>query len=212
MIRIALLITLSGLITSCSGSSGSSGTTSGTTTPAEAWKSFSVATATALPACAGDIVGRLYYVEDTLEFKACKNTGWTVVSAGRGITSIKSIASSSTDFCTQYAGESCLFRSGQMVTYTDGSVHFTVGFSYLLNNAGEMDSDEYQDNFLVPSTYTGVTKGLYPFVARGSGYKPVHTTWDKATGIVRYYLDTNNPNTCRHSVSTGVFVLKIYSH
>lgn len=35
-------------------------------------------------------------------------------------------------------------------------------------------------------------KGLYPYVARGAGYKAAYTTWDRTTGLVKYYLDTNN--------------------
>lgn len=196
MFKIYLLM-LTGLLASCSGSSGGSGgdTSGPATTNPSTWTSYSVDTQASLPTCVGDIIGRLYYVEDSSSFQACKSTGWTVVSAGRGITSIKSISPSPTDFCTQYTGEVCLFRSGQMVTYSDGSVGISVTFSFLYNNAGELDSDEYTDSFVIPPTYTSIEKGLYPYVARGSGYRGVYTTWSRATGVIRYYSDTNNDGT-----------------
>lgn len=78
------------LITACgsggggggSASSGSTGGTGGGTpeTPSTPWISYSVSTSADLPTCAGDIIGRLYYVETPGEFQVCKSTGWTAIN------------------------------------------------------------------------------------------------------------------------------------
>lgn len=40
---------------------------------------YALATVADLPECAGDVLGRLYYVEETKEFQVCKSTGWEVI-------------------------------------------------------------------------------------------------------------------------------------
>lgn len=87
--KISLLISALVILNSCSGGGGGSGS-SPQTTNSDPWSSFSVTSESDLPACSGDIISRLYYIETTDEFKVCKSSGWASVSFGGAITSTTS--------------------------------------------------------------------------------------------------------------------------
>ena len=59
--------------------SGGGGSGSGASTNNQSWNSYLVATESELPTCGGEIVGRLYYLESTNNFKVCKTTGWVAI-------------------------------------------------------------------------------------------------------------------------------------
>lgn len=83
--RGIFLFILVGCLTACSGGGSSGG--SSPSTPTNGWVTYYVATRNILPSCAGDIIGRLYYVEDQANFQVCKTTGWVVINVGNAVTS-----------------------------------------------------------------------------------------------------------------------------
>ena len=184
------------LMTSCSGGGGSSALPD-PVNPSTPWNTFSIATPSDLPACSGDIIGRLYFIESTNDFRVCKSTtGWTIVALttnpGITISSIKNIPSSSTDYCTQIAGESCYFNGGQLLFYSNGSYFVTFRFAYYLTITGDNDTDITSETAFVPASYLSFVKAMHPFVARGAGYKTVYFTYVVATNSVQIYLDSNS--------------------
>ena len=46
------------------------------------WPTYYVQTSGDLPTCDTSTLGRLYYVEDDVNFQACMSTGWEVVEIG----------------------------------------------------------------------------------------------------------------------------------
>lgn len=165
--------------------------------PEVPWNTFSIATPADLPSCSGDIIGRLYFIESTNDFRVCKSTtGWTVVALttnpGITISSIRNIASSSTDFCTQYVSDLCLFSGGQILTYSDGSILLSYKwvFDYLVS--GDSDVDILAETLFIPTSSTTASKAMYPKVARGTtGYRNVYIVLTKTPFKIEVWHDTN---------------------
>ena len=195
--KALLNLILVAALASCLGGGGDSTALPNFPSPTASWNTFSVATPSDLPGCSGDIIGRLYFIESTNDFRVCKSTtGWTVVSLttnpGITVTSIKNISGSSTDYCTQNTGEACYFSGGQILILSDGSYLLTYRFSYNLGITGDTDVDFIAETVFVPASYTVATKAMHPFVARGAGYRTVYITYTKATNSVQVVLDSNN--------------------
>lgn len=195
--KALLNLILVAALSSCSGGSGSSTAPPSFSAPTNSWNTFSVTTPSDLPACAGDIIGRLYFIESTNDFRVCKSTtGWTVVALttnpGVRITSIKNITSSTTDFCTQNTGESCYFLGGQLMFFSDGTYLLSYRFSYLLQITGDSDGDLVNETLFVPASYATVSKAMHPYVARGAGYRTIYINYIVATNTAQIYLDSNN--------------------
>jgi hypothetical protein len=111
-----ILIILSIITTIACNQSGGGGSGDGAPSSPMPWNTFSIATASDLPTCAGDIIGRLYYIEATSLFQVCKTTGWANINIkgadgtnGISVSSSKTISASNSDYCTQITGESCYF-------------------------------------------------------------------------------------------------------
>lgn len=78
--KTILTLALSLILCACGGGGGGGSPAPITSPGSSLWPSFSVSSASELPTCSGDIVGRLYYVEASSNFQACKSTGWTVIN------------------------------------------------------------------------------------------------------------------------------------
>lgn len=187
-----LLIFVGGYLTACSGvtSGGGSGGSTGVT---NGWTTYSVETSSALPSCSGDIVGRLYYVEDSQVFRVCKAAGWQTIVLGNAIVSNQIISYTNTDYCTQYDGESCGFSGGQLVRYADGSVMLLGSWTFLYTNATDHDTDSDVTTISVvyPPTVTTAWQRLSPFVARGTGYKAAFLVYTRSPESIRIVHDTD---------------------
>lgn len=177
------------LAVGCGGGSGSSAGGS-VVPPSTSWPSYSIANAAALPTCTSDLVGRLYYIEDTAIFQACKSTGWATIDVGNDIVSIKQISSSPTDWATQYTGEAFYLMSGQVIKYKSGIYAVTISTNYIFAISGDTDFDGQSETKMIPPNGT-YNYGVYPSLARGAGYKGLYASFDTATSILKYYADTN---------------------
>lgn len=181
------------LITACSGGGG--GSQGSSATNVLPWVNYYVANAAALPSCAGDIIGRMYFVESDNNFQVCKSTGWATVNISTGtiVSSIKTISSSSTDYCTFVTGENCLFLGGQVVRLSDGSIFLTYKWLYTLTVSGDNDLDIATESFFIPTTFASGTKGMHPYVARSAaGYRTVYISYERSPEVVKVWFDTNN--------------------
>lgn len=118
---------VNGLAILClAGCSGSGGGSTPATSNQYPWNSFSVTTANDLPTCAGDIVGRLYYIESTSLFQVCKSTGWTTINVkgqdgtngSNGTNGTNGLTISSIKYCKKTSGS--ITFDHNIVTYSTG--------------------------------------------------------------------------------------------
>jgi len=194
-------------LNACNNGGGSSGSVQ-PITPASPWNSYAVTSAADLPTCTGDIVGRLYFLETENEFRVCKSTGWTTIvingtsgtngsdgsdgTNGISVTTNKTISVPGVDYCTQFTGEDCYFRGGQIVTYSDNSFMINTFWAYNYVVSGDTDLDESSSSFYFPSSYTGAQIRLHSLVARGGGYKSTYLVYIKSSGLTQVWLDADN--------------------
>lgn len=194
LISLFLVVVLSACSNGGGSSGGGGGSGGGGSNPTNGWPTYSVGTASALPTCAGDVVGRLYYVEDSLVFKVCKSTGWQTITLGNSTVSNLLIASSSSDYCTQYVGEGCYFNGGQLVKYSDGSVLMLGGWTFLYSTSTpDYDTDHSYSSVsvLFPASVTVGYQKLSPLVARGTGYKSAYLVYTRSPESVKVIYDTD---------------------
>lgn len=79
MAKMSLGLILS-VISGCSGGFTSSSSVADQSAPdgiSSSWTSYSITSASDLPACGSETQGRLYYIETEKSFRVCKSTGWT---------------------------------------------------------------------------------------------------------------------------------------
>lgn len=196
MRHLAYILSVAIALTGCSGGGGGSG--SGGTSPVP-WNAHYAATIGDLPSCSGDIVGRLYFVEDTNSFKVCKTSGWVTINIdgqdgtpGVSVSSVKTISSSpATDYCIGVTGEDCYFKGGQVTTFSDGSFMLQFRWTYSYVVAGDTDFDTATSTLFFPSTYTGVSAPISPLVSRAGGYKTSYLVYVKSNEATTVWADTN---------------------
>lgn len=186
-----ILILILGLALGCAKGGG------GTPAPANgtnAWPNFAVTTSAELPACAGDIIGRMYYIETESTFKVCKTTGWTQINvkgadgtSAPTVTSIKEIERTNVDYCTQFSSDICGFTGGQVVSYSDGSAIVSYSWIYYIGT----DSDRFNESFYLPASWPGFSSSLAGSVARGDGNRVVYISYSKAPQSAFLWLDVN---------------------
>jgi hypothetical protein len=134
-------------------------------------------------------------VEPELEIKG--DTGPTGPAGADGanglsITSNKIIGSNATDFCTQFADESCVFPGGQRVVYSDGTVFLLGAWRFLYTVAGDSDVDQNTVSMIFPSSASTIYITLSALVARGTGYKKAFLVYDKTLDTAKIYSDDND--------------------
>ena len=167
---------------------------------ASEYGTYAVTSAADLPACDSTTMGRLYYLETEASFKVCKVSGWATITVGQTIISNKVINPYTTNMCTQFTGDFCVFNGGQIVKYSDGSVLILGAWSYAFEIAGDTDIDQQTISYLVPPTQvTGSYSRLSGFVARGSGYKAMYLVYTRSGDALSLVHDTNGSST----VDTG---------
>lgn len=121
-----------------------------------------------------------------------------VTAEGLTISSNKLLSPYNTDFCTQYTGESCYFRGGQKVIFSDNSVLITAAWGFVYSaGGGDMDTDtnEHSLSIFIPPTTAASYQILSTFVARGAGYKTGFLYYDRATDTVSVVHDTDSSTT-----------------
>lgn len=195
--RGIFLFILAGCLAACSGGGGGSSGGSSPSTPTNGWTTYSVETASSLPTCGGEIVGRLYYVEDSQIFRVCKSTGWQTIALGNTTISNRLISNTATDYCTQYTGEACVFNGGQIVKYADGSVLILGGWTFLYSvSSPDNDTDHAISTIsvLYPPEITVGYQKLSPLVARGSGYKSAFLVYTRSPESIKVIYDTDGDN------------------
>lgn len=104
--RGIFLFVLVGYLTACSGGGGGGGFDGGSgnnpPTTDGGWTTHYVETMSALPTCSGNIIGRLYYVEDQANFQVCKSTGWAVINVGNSVVSTTRCSKDNGGYTFQY--------------------------------------------------------------------------------------------------------------
>jgi hypothetical protein len=121
---------------------------------------------------------------------------YDVTGGGVTVTSNKLVSASSTDFCTEYAGEECYFRGGQRVVFGDGSVLLTGGWLFAYTSGGgDTDSNEHSISAFLPSGLTASQQTLSQFVARGASYKAAFLVYDRASDGIGVVHDANGNGT-----------------
>jgi len=146
------------------------------------WPNFSVTTASELPTCAGEVLGRLYYIEDTTSFQACKTTGWTAISiqgpagtagpTGSAGTSGANIASRWTFHVDTFVGQTnigseaagIVVRLGdvRLVKFVDGSsAIIAVGNFVDADSVGDFYTFDFSHTFYLPSTTSSETAVIF---------------------------------------------------
>jgi hypothetical protein len=156
---------------------------------------FYVNSASELPECSSSRVNQLWYIADSQTFRSCSSGGWIDVSIGRSIVSNQIMSADPTDFCTAYAAESCVFRGGQIVTFSDGSVMLMGGFEFFsFDGVSDSNSDMNSVTFIVPKTVDYAYLLLNPTVARTgtSGYRSLYLVWSREDEEAILVFDINN--------------------
>lgn len=114
-----------------------------------------------------------------------------VTNSGITISSNKLINSYTTDMCTQYTGESCIFVGGQVVRFSDGTVLATGAWRYLFTVSGDTDTDDNTVTVIVPSTTTAAYQRLSIYVASGSGYKSIYLVYIRSSDSFQLAIDSD---------------------
>lgn len=107
---LALLI-IGAMASGCSGGDDSSSSNEGS------WSTYYAKDAGSLPACAGNIVGRLYYVENQANFQVCRSTGWAVINLGNAVSTISKCSKVSEGLLFNYT----------VTNFTNGDKFITCG-------------------------------------------------------------------------------------
>lgn len=117
----------------------------------------------------------------------------TAITANQSIISNKLINPHSTNMCTQYVGEFCMFGGGQIVRYNDDSVLLTGNWLFEYSNGtGDTDTDQNTASILFLPTLSDIGYiRISAFVARGTGYKNMYLVYSKLTGEASLVYDTN---------------------
>lgn len=107
------------------------------------------------------------------------------------ISTMESISSVATDFCTQFTGDACYFGGGQIIKFTNGTVYITGGWRHVYINGA--DSDTFQSTITgwFPSSYAAPYAELSSFVARGSGLRKTWIVYNKTAGTLSLVYDAD---------------------
>jgi hypothetical protein len=189
--KLYLVIAMAGLSTliGCGGSSDDATTTQGN------GNVFYIQSESELPTCDSSRLSQLWYVAETTTFKSCGASGWSTVSVGNSIVSNRLLPSIATNLCTTYAAtDTCVFRGGQIIEFSDGSVTI-MGVFQFFSFDGSVDTN--LDFNSVTATYPASVDAGYlllaPLVARpgSSGFKNLYLVWDRAETDLFLIHDTN---------------------
>jgi hypothetical protein len=159
---------------------------------------FYVNSASELPECSSSRVNQLWYIADSQTFRSCSSGGWIDVSIGRSIVSNQTMSPDLNDICTAFSEETCFFRGGQIVTFSDGSVMLTGAFDFFsYDGSSDSNSDISSVTFLVPKTVDYAYLLLNPTVARTgtSGYRSLYLVWSREDEAAILVFDANDNQT-----------------
>lgn len=163
--------------------------------------SMVVNTESDLPPCSASNKKQLIYVTSSQSFKTCEDSGWTAIEiGGLKVLSNSILSPLQENFCTYYSSfNTCLFRGGQLVKYSDGSVLLTGGYTNSLVTEATATSDAEYDqfnttiSFLIPASADYGFQLLDEKVARGTpGFRNLYLVYSKTTDKVALVYDTNN--------------------
>lgn len=159
--KLISIILASIYIVGCSSGGGDS--SGGATVAPNPWSTYSVTAASDLPTCSGDIIGRLYYIESTNTFQACKSTGWATINVkGNDGTSGMSISSNVT--CSKTTGGATFYYRVTKFNTGDKFVYCAISNS----------ADTYSSNRFYMAAQNGATDEgcllTYDIDTAGSGF------------------------------------------
>lgn len=154
-----------------------------------------------LPACSTSNKKQLVYVKSTGTFKSCEDGAWSAIEiGGLRVVSNSLLTPYATNICTFYSSfNSCYFRGGQLVKYSDGSVLLTGAYTnFYMTDAPISSEPEYDRNstsisFLIPAAASYGYQLLDESVARGNGdFKNLYLVYVKSTDVVAIVFDSND--------------------
>jgi hypothetical protein len=97
-----------------------------------------------------------------------------------------------TDVCTQFTGEQCLFMGGSIVRFSDGSRMITGDWDYSYVVSGDTDLDAVSKTFWVTPNQNSMSIRLHTMVARGSGYGNVWLVYTRSPESFKIWHDATN--------------------
>lgn len=111
---------------------------------------------------------------------------------GVAIEGIYNISASSTNYCTYWGNESCYFRGGQVIKYSDGSSYIIVDWTYHLVDTGNYDTNDNSISFFIPADWSASSLLLSNMVAISSTYKSVFLYYNNDTNTAKLIFDSDN--------------------
>ncbi|MEI6832486.1 MAG: hypothetical protein WCL28_00725 [bacterium] len=153
-----------------------------------------------LPACSSSNKKQLIYVTSNQSFKSCEERGWTTIEiGGLRVLSNSLLSPHQGNLCTFYSTfNTCQFRGGQLVKYSDGSVLLTGLYTNKLVHEGSISSDPEYDqfnttiSFLIPASADYGYQILDEKVARVTGdFRNLFLVYVKSTDKVGLVFDSN---------------------
>ncbi len=112
-----------------------------TITELDDWNVHYAASATDLPNCDGDTIGRLYYVEDVNQFQVCKAGGWDIITIQGNNGANGQDGLSGVDGMDGEDGTSILITAVPSISCSNGGNTFNIGPD--VNQNGFLESAEF---------------------------------------------------------------------
>ena len=121
------------------------------------------------------------------------NSGTGSSTSDITVSSNQILSTYTTNMCTQFSTEACIFEGGQRVTFSDGSVMILGMWEYLLYNSatGAWDTNENSVTALIPPTTNTAYVKLSSYVARGTGYKRMFLVYQRSPESLKLVYDTD---------------------